>query len=296
MDKQYFIVKNGEQQGPYSLEQLRQQGITSETLVWAEGMDQWMAAWQVSELRDIINHRQSAATPPPPPVGQPEYVQQPSAAPAPHKGSTHTWRWVVVAVVVLLGVVMAATNPSREKHAEVIKENVRKGITRALTDGGDGLFAQGLGMLSNMIAGPIVDEIVDQQIDYHNYLLWSTTTISNGKKDVTISYGLFGCVFTASEEKIAEGISKEINSAQEQQQSASTGFFGDQETEDDPAASATPEDQPTDADESLSRAIGIAVIDHLGKQLKKGIKENADSTVSEGVGNIIDDVIDLIKK
>ncbi len=296
MNKQYFIVRNGEQQGPFSIEELRQQGITSETLVWAEGMDQWMAAWQVDELRDITGERKSMATPPPPPIAEQQvYTQKPPTKPAPHKRSSHTWRWAVVAVAVLLGAAMAATNPSRERHAEVIKKNVRQGISRALTDGGQGLFAQGLGMLSDMLAGPIVDEIVEQQIDYHNYLLWSTTTVSKGGKDVTVSYGLFGNVFTASEEKIAEGISKEINGAQDQRESSSSGLLGGQD-EDGSSAVTTPEDQETDDDESLSKAIGIAIIDHLGKQIKKGINENADSTISEGVGNIIDDVIDLMKK
>lgn len=35
---QYFIVINDVQQGPFSIDELRQRNITSDTLVWAEGM------------------------------------------------------------------------------------------------------------------------------------------------------------------------------------------------------------------------------------------------------------------
>ena len=36
---EYFIIENnGQQAGPFSLEQLVQKAITPETLVWAQGM------------------------------------------------------------------------------------------------------------------------------------------------------------------------------------------------------------------------------------------------------------------
>ena len=41
---QYFIVINDVQQGPFSIDELRQRNITSDTLVWAEGMPQWTPA------------------------------------------------------------------------------------------------------------------------------------------------------------------------------------------------------------------------------------------------------------
>lgn len=73
---QYFIVINDVQQGPFSIDELRQRNITSDTLVWAEGMPQWVPAWQVAELRPLFyadaQTAQSTAaqqTPPPPPYG-----------------------------------------------------------------------------------------------------------------------------------------------------------------------------------------------------------------------------------
>ena len=42
----YFIIVNDTQQGPYTIEELRQRHIDASTLVWAEGMAQWTPAWQ----------------------------------------------------------------------------------------------------------------------------------------------------------------------------------------------------------------------------------------------------------
>jgi hypothetical protein len=50
----YFIVENNKQSGPFSIYELKDKGITSETLVWAEGMTDWTPAWKVDELRAFL--------------------------------------------------------------------------------------------------------------------------------------------------------------------------------------------------------------------------------------------------
>jgi hypothetical protein len=55
----YYIVINGEQKGPFSIDELRSQGITPETLVWKEGYAGWVKAGSVPELSGIFT------TPPP---------------------------------------------------------------------------------------------------------------------------------------------------------------------------------------------------------------------------------------
>ena len=52
---EYFIIdKNGQQAGPFSLDQLAQKAITPETLVWAQGMADWTPAWKVEELKTVL--------------------------------------------------------------------------------------------------------------------------------------------------------------------------------------------------------------------------------------------------
>ena len=65
---QYTLAINGQQYGPYNMQQLQQMAqsgqINSSTLVWAPGMPQWASAGSVPELANLF-----MPTPPPvPPV------------------------------------------------------------------------------------------------------------------------------------------------------------------------------------------------------------------------------------
>lgn len=51
---EYYISINNSKRGPYSVEELKARGLKSATLVMAEGSSQWIPAWQVDELRHII--------------------------------------------------------------------------------------------------------------------------------------------------------------------------------------------------------------------------------------------------
>lgn len=62
MDKQYFYTDGREKFGPFSLDQLKQQNIHRNTLVWTEGMGDWAPASTLPELKDML-----AETPPPVP-------------------------------------------------------------------------------------------------------------------------------------------------------------------------------------------------------------------------------------
>jgi TM2 domain-containing membrane protein YozV len=50
----YYIAENGQQRGPFPPEQLAGQGLRAESLVWADGMAQWLRADQVAELQPVL--------------------------------------------------------------------------------------------------------------------------------------------------------------------------------------------------------------------------------------------------
>ena len=64
---QYTVAVNGQQYGPYNMQQMQQMAqngqINASTLVWTQGMPQWAAAGTVPELSQLF-----MATPPPPPM------------------------------------------------------------------------------------------------------------------------------------------------------------------------------------------------------------------------------------
>lgn len=50
----YLSHGDGQQQGPFKREELVPQGLTPSTLVWRQGMSQWMAASAMPELADLF--------------------------------------------------------------------------------------------------------------------------------------------------------------------------------------------------------------------------------------------------
>jgi hypothetical protein len=66
---QFFVAVNGQQTGPFSIEQARQMvqsgSLTTETQVWKAGMSGWAKAATLAELTSIFG----SVPPPPPPAG-----------------------------------------------------------------------------------------------------------------------------------------------------------------------------------------------------------------------------------
>lgn len=51
---QYYFIQNGQQMGPFTLEQLKAYRITPETDVWTEGMVSWTKAKNVASLAPLF--------------------------------------------------------------------------------------------------------------------------------------------------------------------------------------------------------------------------------------------------
>jgi uncharacterized RDD family membrane protein YckC len=60
MNQNYYIAINGQQQGPFTLDELRTKSIQRDTLVWTEGLDNWTKAEYLPFLKDELR-----AVPPP---------------------------------------------------------------------------------------------------------------------------------------------------------------------------------------------------------------------------------------
>ncbi|MDE3212432.1 MAG: DUF4339 domain-containing protein [Bacteroidota bacterium] len=57
----YFIKEEDREFGPFSVEQLKSNRLTKETLVWRPGFAGWTPALQVLELREIFDSRYTGA-------------------------------------------------------------------------------------------------------------------------------------------------------------------------------------------------------------------------------------------
>ncbi len=61
IEAKYYIIINEQQQGPYSLNELRKFQITEKTMAWADGYADWIEVGEIEELKSIF----VKSTPPP---------------------------------------------------------------------------------------------------------------------------------------------------------------------------------------------------------------------------------------
>lgn len=52
--KKYFIAEDGEQKGPFSINELKEMSICKTTLIWKEGFDDWTEAGKIEKLQILL--------------------------------------------------------------------------------------------------------------------------------------------------------------------------------------------------------------------------------------------------
>lgn len=277
----YFILdSNSQQQGPFTIYELKDRGINEQTLVWAEGMENWQPAWQVEEIKRLL-FDQPAGTPPPPPLSTDSFSQttprQPMS-PQPQQSHRALIAGIIIAVVVL--VVLAITNPDRRQHTDA--------IARAFTEAFDnemeksGISDSALGEIGNMIADRMTASMVDQLLDYHNYIIFSKSTITIVGKSYTVSWGLLGRVFTVSNDRLSQKLEKRLHLPTIDRESTVV-----KET--------TAPDGTTSIDSTtVSRKGAEKIVDGVSDIVKDQVEQNTDSSTSSTINKLIDDVKSLL--
>lgn len=67
MNNYFYIDENGQQKGPISPMQFNAYGVTSRTMVWCNGMSDWMRAGDIPELSEFVNVGGAGFSAPPDP-------------------------------------------------------------------------------------------------------------------------------------------------------------------------------------------------------------------------------------
>jgi hypothetical protein len=60
LDKQYFLVVDGEKLGPYQRDQLIEAGMERDSLVWFEGCTVWVRAGKIPDLATLLDEQRKA--------------------------------------------------------------------------------------------------------------------------------------------------------------------------------------------------------------------------------------------
>lgn len=296
----FFVILNNQQEGPYTIAQLAEMGISSETLVWKEGMKDWQPAWTISELRYILNEKtneyrnassigmqQETAIPPTPPSAP--YKEE-------KKPQNHYLLKIFGGLVLLLLIIMTLTNPNKESHENAIRTEVSKAVEKATTSNGNDIFSQSFGMMARMLAGNFIDSALDNLFEYHNYLIFSKGTVTIQDKEHTVSYGIFGKVITMNSDdmvKALEGNNSENTSSDEYDSSENTTDEKDlgESTTDERDLSGNIQKKLEDrANQAMDKAA-----DKVSKKIEEKINQKIDqATDSTTIDKIIDKILELI--
>lgn len=81
METTYYIIVDGQQQGPLVHDELKFRYITPETYIWREGLEGWVKAGTLPELSDLFTPAQPKPDTPRYPTSQQMSGQQPSYQP-----------------------------------------------------------------------------------------------------------------------------------------------------------------------------------------------------------------------
>lgn len=317
----YFILVNDIQQGPFSLEELRQQHIRQDTLVWTDGMPQWVPAWQVDELRQLLFEQSSDGnapqqpqqpTPPPPPphsnqaYGSYAYAQGPQPQGFRADGTTPPYKprkkkgkgcMVSLVVIAIIAFLLALTNPGIAEHRKAIAERIDEMSTSldGIEDPTVRVIAETMTGMGGGIVKGMLREVVNNNLEYHNYIFFSTTTLHTGlaDKDIKCSTGCLGYVYAVNLAKIVKDhIANELTGGND---TAVDNTAVDEEEEapdyDQQQQSGTTNGSRID---SLTHKVTKHIASKVADEVKKQVRQGTDSSTASGIGSIIDDVVRLI--
>ena len=234
----YFILDhNNKPCGPFTLFQLRGIGLTRKSYVWARGWDKWIHAGDVEEINKYVLHTPKA-TPTPErsvaessasrssaagssaaersaaPSGQEtesstapngqetesstakSYAPGRPAAPSGQKtkssatSSGQKRLFACMAILFVLVCLLTSTNPNIFAHRREARPVVEEAVEADISSGHSNT--------TDYPNGTSVDRIFDATLVYHNYYLFSTTTVQLRQTTHFLSFGILGHVFTTS--------------------------------------------------------------------------------------------------
>ena len=225
---EFHLIRNGKQEGPFTVEELAQQGITPESEVWAAGMSDWQQAGDVPELTAVLQRAEFEASQqaaraaenqvttgqpyepsgvqvPPPPA--PRYGIPTQEPPKKKSGCTP---WLIAALILaILFATMVFTCPDRSAHEKAIQEVTKQWVGDKVDENLNGITGMG-GMMGDIInkivkqiTGAGTDMAISNYLDVKNYVVCSVGRMSIGdNEEKMVSLGVFGHVFTFGKEDI----------------------------------------------------------------------------------------------
>ena len=235
---EFHLIVNGKQEGPFTVEELGQKGITPESEVWAPGMADWQQAGDVPELTAVLQRAEFEASqqaaraaenqvttgqpyePSTPPSQVPPQVPRyGGGVPEEPKKKSGCTPWLIAALIlVILFATMVFTCPNQQDHEAAIQKVTKEWVGDKVDDnlgaitGVGGVFGDLINKALKELTGFGTDKVISKYLDVKNYLICSVGRMSIGEnQDKMVSLGVFGHVFTFGKEDIEKAWSRAMD-------------------------------------------------------------------------------------
>lgn len=113
---------------------------------------------------------------------------------------------VIVAAVLVCAFV---TNPSKERHQEVMRMAVEEASAEYVSNHTSDTMERMLGGLLSGIATSVINTAINAQLHYHNYYLFSTCTMKVEGAQKVVSLGLFNQIITMDKDDVLKALGEE---------------------------------------------------------------------------------------
>lgn len=227
-----YIVKDDMRLGPFTLEEVKRQGISADTLVWFKGMPDWKEARAIPELAgayipdipptaevdedDAVEETDIDSAPEPPaetyaPQPQPQPQPQRYAyAPLPDEGKAKKSKAGIIAIISLLVVmlilcIMVLTKPSKADYIDTITRVTTEYVVNQVDKTPLGM-SESLSGTVKFSTSKAVRAVLEQTLYVEDCLIFNKAKVSIGEHTFTVGLGMFGHVFTLSKEQLEAAV------------------------------------------------------------------------------------------
>lgn len=223
-----YIVKDDTRLGPFTLEEVKRQGISADTLVWFKGMPDWKEARAIPELAgayipdipptaevdedDAVEETDIDSAPETPaetnaPQPQP---QRYAYAPLPDEGKAKKSKAGIIAIISLLVVmlilcIMVLTKPSKADYIDTITRVTTEYVLNQVDKTPLGM-SESLSGTVKFSTSKAVRAVLEQTLYVEDCLIFNKAKVSIGEHTITVGLGMFGHVFTLSKEQLEAAV------------------------------------------------------------------------------------------
>ena len=229
-----YIVKDDMRLGPFTLEEVKRQGISADTLVWFKGMPDWKEARAIPELAgayipdipptaevdedDAVEETGIDSAPEPPaetyaPQPQPQ-PQRYAYAPLPDEGKAKKSKAGIIGIISLLVVmlilcIMVLTKPSKADYIYSITRVTTEYVLDQVGNTPLEMSESASGTVK-FATSKAVRAVLEQTLYVEDCLIFNKAKVSVGEHTFTVGIGMFGHVFTLSKEQLAAAVTATI--------------------------------------------------------------------------------------